>query len=103
MTTLYIDTRDNKKIRVLLTVNKEKYQVFSKGTVKGSEIILKLINDVLRKAEIELSQIDKIEVERGPGSFTGVRVGVSVANALSLTLNKRINGKKLGELETPVY
>ncbi|MFH1536127.1 MAG: hypothetical protein ABIC96_03620 [Patescibacteria group bacterium] len=36
-----------------------------------------------------------IEVETGPGSFTGLRVGVSVANALGFALNIPVNGKKM--------
>ena len=39
--------------------------------------------------------VDEIEVDRGPGSYTGIRVGVSVANALGFALNIPVNGKKM--------
>ena len=39
--------------------------------------------------------LEGIEVETGPGSFTGLRVGVSVANALGYSLGIPVNGKKI--------
>jgi tRNA threonylcarbamoyladenosine biosynthesis protein TsaB len=50
-----------------------------------------------------MDQIKEIEVNLGPGSFTGLRVGVSVANALAWTLKVPVNGKKIGELVKPKY
>ena len=47
--------------------------------------------------------IDAIEVNAGPGSFTGLRVGASIANALSFALGIPVNGKPLGEIVEPRY
>jgi tRNA A37 threonylcarbamoyladenosine modification protein TsaB len=52
---------------------------------------------------LELDDLKLIEVNPGPGSYTGVRVGVAVANALSWALNLKINNEKKGELVYPVY
>lgn len=44
------------------------------------------IAQVMTQANMTLNQVDRIAVNIGPGSFTGVRVGVSTARALALAL-----------------
>jgi len=100
---LYIDTRDNNRIVVRLNKNGEVFQEISVASKNKAQITLPLIEEVLNKAKLTISDIDKIDVETGPGSFTGLRVGISIANALSFTGLVRINGKKLGEVEIPQY
>ena len=43
-----------------------------------------LVDDLLQQANIKLSAIDRFAVVTGPGSFTGIRVGVAFARGLSL-------------------
>ena len=50
--------------------------------------VMGAIDDVLNKAGISLNNIDVFSSVIGPGSFTGIRIGVSVINAFSLSLNK---------------
>jgi tRNA threonylcarbamoyladenosine biosynthesis protein TsaB len=50
-----------------------------------------------------VQDVDEINVEEGPGSYTGLKVGVSVANALSFALGKKVNGKMIGEIVEPTY
>ncbi|HEX8737281.1 MAG TPA: tRNA (adenosine(37)-N6)-threonylcarbamoyltransferase complex dimerization subunit type 1 TsaB [Pyrinomonadaceae bacterium] len=49
-----------------------------------SEDLLPVISDLLKKNQIHQKQIDLIGVSRGPGSFTGVRVGLATAKGLAL-------------------
>jgi tRNA threonylcarbamoyladenosine biosynthesis protein TsaB len=48
-----------------------------------SDRILGMIDTVLAQADISLQQVDLLAFGRGPGSFTGVRVGVGVAQGIA--------------------
>ena len=52
--------------------------------------ILPIIDDGLKELKFTLSNIDKIFVVNGPGSFTGIRVGVTVAKTIAWALKKEI-------------
>ena len=45
------------------------------------------IDAVLKEAQIERSQIDAVAVSKGPGSYTGLRIGVSAAKGLCFGLD----------------
>lgn len=99
MAVLYINTENNTKTIVGLDKNR-----LEKPTgAEKSQQVLSLINQILRKHKKTLKDITEIKVETGPGSFTGLRVGVSVANALAWALKIPINGKSIGELVEPKY
>lgn len=55
-----------------------------------SSKILPLLDNGLKKLQLKLNDIDKIFVVNGPGSFTGIRVGVTVAKTIAWTLKKEI-------------
>ncbi len=52
-----------------------------------SEKLMSLIDDVLREASISTKQLDGIAISSGPGSFTGLRIGLSVAKGLAFALD----------------
>ncbi|HUH50005.1 MAG TPA: tRNA (adenosine(37)-N6)-threonylcarbamoyltransferase complex dimerization subunit type 1 TsaB [Mycoplana sp.] len=51
-----------------------------------AERLMEFIDLALGKAGVDLPQIERIAVTIGPGSFTGIRVGVAAARGLSLAL-----------------
>lgn len=48
-----------------------------------TQTIHKQINEILNKLSIDWRAVEGIVVFEGPGSFTGLRIGISVANALA--------------------
>ncbi len=92
---LHIDTSDSEKIVVGL--DDKKYEADSKE--EKSQKLLSFIDEILIKEGKKIDEIDEIKVNTGPGSFTGLRVGVSVANALGWVLGVSVNGKNLQEGE----
>ncbi len=103
MTILHIDTRDNKNVVAKLDIDGKIIEANSINEDRRPESIVNLIAAVCEKAGIRVQDVDEINVEEGPGSYTGLKVGVSVANALSFALGKKVNGKMIGEMVEPTY
>ena len=57
-------------------------------TLTHSQTLLPMVEKVLADADWEISAIDHFAVDTGPGSFTGVRIGVCMANAMAAAWNK---------------
>ena len=54
--------------------------------------LLPMIIDVMKQAGSAFADLDKIAAVRGPGSFTGVRVGLAAARGLGLAAEKPVIG-----------
>lgn len=68
---------------------------------KTSHDLVPLIEEALHENKLTFTDISEISVHTGPGSFTGLRVGIAVANTLGLLLGVPVNGKKA--IATPKY
>lgn len=87
MITLFLDTSTTKFIVgiyrnfdcLFLDVDNNNNDLSSK--------VLPKIDNALKKCDLLLDDIDKIIVVNGPGSFTGIRVGVTIAKTLAWTKN----------------
>lgn len=88
---LYIDTSNSEKI--VIGFDGKNYETGSK--IDKSQKLLIFLDELLEKQNIKMSDITTIEVNTGPGSFTGLRVGVSVANTIGWVLGITVNGKDL--------
>lgn len=53
-----------------------------------AERLAPMVREIMETAGLAFAGLDRIAVTRGPGSFTGVRVGLSFARALALALSK---------------
>jgi tRNA threonylcarbamoyladenosine biosynthesis protein TsaB len=63
-------------------------QAFNTNQMDHAGFLQVAIKDILSKAGINFSQVDAIAVTIGPGSYTGLRVGLSSAKGLCYALNK---------------
>ncbi|HSX40961.1 MAG TPA: tRNA (adenosine(37)-N6)-threonylcarbamoyltransferase complex dimerization subunit type 1 TsaB [Candidatus Saccharimonadales bacterium] len=93
-TVLFIDTSNNEVINVGLEIDGKMDLVKQKITKQKAQVVLPLIDKLLKKHGLEIREIGEIRVVEGPGSYTGLRVGISIANALSYALKIPVNGKK---------
>lgn len=60
-------------------------EVFSDTGLTHSQTLLPMINDCIKNAGITVEDIDVIAVANGPGSFTGVRIGIATVKGIAFT------------------
>lgn len=90
MKILYIDTTTS-YLYTGLVVDKKLVSEVKKDLGKDlSSYTLKEIDTMLKQNHLEPNDIDKIIVVNGPGSFTGIRVGVTIAKTYAYSLKKEI-------------
>ena len=70
--------------RVALVYNGESFTRESTEARKAAQQVLPMIEELLTSAGTRLQQLDVLAVASGPGSFTGLRIGVATAQGLSL-------------------
>ena len=88
MKNLIVDaTRD--KIFLTLIVSENIYTCSHENSKINFEKLMILINEFLKSNQCSLEDVDVIYVNRGPGSFAGIRNSLSIVKALFLT--KRID------------
>lgn len=76
-------------------------QYFQNSGHTHSRTLLKMIEDMLNNLGIKLPEFDYIAAASGPGSFTGIRIGVSAAIGLAWGADKRVCG--VSTLEAMAY
>ena len=77
-------------MNVYLVNDGEVYSFEDKIQNKHSDEILKVIDELLSKAKVSVKDIQNICVCVGPGSFTGVRVAVSIVKGLAIGTNAKV-------------
>ena len=84
MSNLILDAAKD-KIFLTLIDKQNIYSVSHENSKINFEGLVVLINDFLAKNNFNLKNIKKIYVNRGPGSFAGIRNSLSITKALFLT------------------
>jgi tRNA threonylcarbamoyladenosine biosynthesis protein TsaB len=100
---VFIDTSNNKEVTVSLKLDEREFVVSKALDHRKAQVVLPMIEALLKEHDLHLKDLAGIEVNVGPGSFTGLRVGVTIANTLGYLLQIPINGKKIGEQVEAVY
>ena len=54
---------------------------------KHSERVLEMCESLLNSTNIDINEVDALGISQGPGSFTGVRIGISVAQGIAFAAN----------------
>ena len=83
MSKLIIDAASD-KIFFMIINNDNNYNITHENTKINYEKLTILINDFLNLENLEFKEISKIYVNRGPGSFAGIRNSLSVVKAIHL-------------------
>lgn len=60
----------------------------NKEGLNHSELLGVYIRDILKENNVSISQLDAVAVSKGPGSYTGLRIGVSIAKGLCYAAKK---------------
>ena len=91
MNILALDTT-TKKATVAIKTDSKLYIECIDNEITHSEKLLPLIDNILNEANITIQDIDLLACTLGPGSFTGVRIGIATLKAIAKVINKEIFG-----------
>ena len=83
MNKLIIDVA-SEKIFLMIIINNDIYNIIYENTKINYEKLTTIINDFLKTKNLEIKNINKIYVNRGPGSFAGIRNSLSVVKAFNI-------------------
>lgn len=90
MRTLYIDTSSSFLYTGIINDNKIEAEIKEEYGHKLSEMALPEIVSMFEKNKLQAKDVDKIIVVDGPGSFTGIRIGITIAKVYAWSLKTPI-------------
>lgn len=88
MRILAIDSSATAASAALVEDGKVMGEFYINTRLTHSQTLMPMIGDVLKCTRTELSDVDLFAVSAGPGSFTGIRIGVASIKGLSMAQNK---------------
>lgn len=86
---------DTSALTASVAVMKDDVVIYEENVTSSlthSETLMPMIDSALKSVSMNLSDIDLFAVSNGPGSFTGVRIGVSAVKGMAYALGKRVCG-----------
>lgn len=90
MNLLAIDTSSIYLGLAVMKDGKVASRIHKKAVMAHSRILVPTINKILKKTGLKINDIDCFAISAGPGSFTGLRIGVTVVKGLAYSLKKKI-------------
>ncbi|OGG14707.1 tRNA (adenosine(37)-N6)-threonylcarbamoyltransferase complex dimerization subunit type 1 TsaB [Candidatus Gottesmanbacteria bacterium RIFCSPHIGHO2_01_FULL_46_14] len=97
---LSIDTSDRMKSVITLDVEGRIEKLTVETPLRSGTAVLSGIESLLAKNSLKMGDITDIRVATGPGSYTGLRVGASIANTFSWLLKVPVNDEPIGTYVT---
>ena len=101
MKILSIDTSSPICAVAILEDNKLIKEISQNNGLTHSEKLMPIIEQILKETNLKLKDIDLLVCDKGPGSFTGIRIGVATVKAFTDSLNIPAIG--ISSLETLAY
>ncbi len=93
----------NEKIIFAIIGEKQSYTTSHPNSRENFDNFMNLILNFLSKKKVKLTDINRIYVNLGPGKFTGLRISLSIAKAISLSNNSDLVGFKSKDLINKNY
>lgn len=90
MRLLAIDTSTEYLTLAVMDGNKVSGRIHKKAAMRHSSLLVPMVDKVLEKSGLKIKDIDGFCIGAGPGSFTGLRIGVATVKAMAYSLNKPI-------------
>ena len=101
MRILAVDTSSNVATAAIMDGDKLVCEFVLNNKMTHSQTIMPIIDECFKKSELTPGDIDLFAVAEGPGSFTGLRIGVTTVKGLAHAVNKPVVG--VNTLEAMAY
>ncbi len=92
MKILAIDTSALTATAAILADEKLVCEISTTTALNHSVTVMPMIDELLRKVNMDISEIDLFACSEGPGSFTGLRIGIGTVKGLAYGLEKKVVG-----------
>ena len=102
MKNLIIDAA-NEKIFFSIITKSQSYTTTHSNSRENFDKFMKLLLDFLKKNNTDLSDIDNIFINQGPGKFSSIRISISIAKGISLAKNINLVGFKSKDIKNENY
>lgn len=87
---LFIDTHDS-LITIAVKDDSKLYIKTKESEYSHSIYVMPMIEEIFSENNLDVKLLKQIIVVNGPGSFTGIRIGLSIAKTIAYALNIKIN------------
>ena len=91
MNNLIIDTTGNEIILKIISKNKE-YNIKHDNSRDNFDQLVKIIFDFLADSNINLSNINNVFINQGPGKYASIRSAISIVKAMKISKNINVYG-----------
>ncbi len=102
MKNLIIDAA-NEKIFFSIITEIQSYTTTHVNSRENFDKFINLLLDFLKKNKIKLDDVENIFINQGPGKFSGIRISISIAKAISIAKNISLFGFNSKDLDNEDY
>ena len=93
----------NEEIVFVIIIDKQSYTSRHTNSRENFDKFMELLLNFINKKKLNISDIDRIFINLGPGKFTSLRISLSVAKAISLANSAVLSGFKSKDLINKNY